>query len=260
MTYRNLLLEKKGHVRCVRMRRGEQGNTLDGATVAELAAACEEIGDDENAYVVVLAGEGEAFCRGWDASELKETAEAPDAARRERILGDSFSFLSRLSRPVIAAVKGEALSAGLELALACDVRVAGESARFGLPETSLGLLPSGGGTQRLPRVVGRAKALQMILLGEVIDAREALRCGLVSRIVADGRVDAEAQALAEKIAERGPLAVRYAKEAVLRGMEMPLEQALRFETDLTVILQTTEDRAEGVRAFLEKRGPHFKGR
>jgi enoyl-CoA hydratase/carnithine racemase len=253
MTYRNLLLEKKGHVACVRLRRVEQGCSLDGATVAELAAACAEIGDDENTYAVVLGSEGEAFCRGWDLS-------LPDATRRERVLGESFSFLSRLSRPVVAAVRGEALSAGLELALACDVRVAGEGARFGLRETSQGTLPSSGGTQRLPRVVGRAKALQMILLGEVVDATEALRCGLVSRVVPDGRVDAEAQALAEKIAERGPLAVRYAKEAVLRGMEMPLEQALRFETDLTVILQTTEDRAEGVRAFLEKREPHFKGR
>jgi enoyl-CoA hydratase/carnithine racemase len=232
---------------------------LDSATVAELAAAAEAINDDEDAYVVVLGSEGETFCRGWDASELEARA-ATDVARRERILAGSFSFLNRLSRPVIAAIKGEALSAGLELALACDVRIAGEGARFGLPETAQGLLPSGGGTQRLPRIVGRAKALQMVLLGEVIDAKEALRCGLVSRVVADDAVDNEALALAERIAARGPLAVRYAKEAVLRGMEMPLEQALRFETDLTVILQTTEDRTEGVRAFLEKREPHFKGR
>jgi len=258
MTYRNLLLEKKGHVACVRLRRVEQGHTLDGATVAELAAAAEAISDDEDAHVAVLSSEGETFCRGWDASEL-EAGAAPDVARRERILADSFSFLNRLSRPVIAAISGEALSAGLELALACDIRVAGERARFGLPEVKLGLLPNAGGTQRLPRIVGRAKALQMILLGEVIDATEALRCGLVSQVVPDGRVDDAALALAERIAARGPLAVRYAKEAVLRGTEMPLEQALRFETDLTVILQTTEDRAEGVRAFLEKREPHFKG-
>ena len=255
MTYHNLLLEKKGHVAVVRLRRVEHGHTLDGATIAELAAAVEAINDDDDAYVVVLSSEGDDFCRGWHASDLTATRPARGAR-----LAHSFSFLSNLSRPVIAAVKGEALSAGLELALACDVRICGESARFGLPETSLGLLPMAGGTQRLPRIVGRAKALQMILLGEVIDATEALRCGLVSRVVADDRVDDEALALAETIAARGPLAVRYAKEAVLRGMEMPLEQALRFETDLTVILQTTEDRAEGVRAFLEKREPHFKGR
>jgi len=259
MTYRNLLLEKKGHVAGVRLRRVEQGHMLDSATVAELAAAAEAINDDEDTYVVVLGSEGKTFCRGWDASVL-EAGAATEIARRERVLTDSFSFLNRLSRPVVAAIRGEALSAGLELALACDVRIAGEGARFGLPETALGLLPSGGGTQRLPRIVGRAKALQMVLLAAVIDAKEALRCGLVSRVVADDAVDDEALALAETIAARGPLAVRYAKEAVLRGMEMPLEQALRFETDLTVILQTTEDRTEGVRAFLEKREPHFKGR
>lgn len=259
MTYSNLLLEKKGHVAYVWMRRVEQGHTLDRATITELAEAAESINDDQEAHVVLLGSEGDTFCRGWDASDLVEQA-APDAALRERILADSFSFLNRLSRPVIAAVKGEALSAGLELALACDIRIAGESARFGLPETALGLLPAAGGTQRLPRIVGRAKALEMILLGCAIDASEALRYGLVSRVVADGRVDDEARALAERIAARGPLAVRYAKEAVLRGMEMPLEQALRFETDLTVILQTTEDRTEGVRAFLEKREPHFEGR
>ena len=253
MTYRNLLLEKKGHVAVVRLRRVERGCTLDDATVAELTAAAEAISGDDEAYVVVLGSEGEAFCRGWGPT-------APGVARRERTLAGSFSFLNRLSRPVIAAVRGEALSAGLELALACDVRICGESARFGLPETAMGTIPTAGGTQRLPRIVGRAKALEMVLLGEVIDAREALRCGLVSRVVADERVDAEALALAERIAARGPLAVRYAKEAVLRGMEMPLEQALRFETDLTVILQTTEDRAEGVRAFVEKREPNFKGR
>ena len=259
MTYRNLLLEKRGHVASVRLRRAEQGHTLDSATVAELAAAVEAINDDEDAYVIVLGSEGGTFCRGWDASELEGQAPA-GMTRRERILSGSFSFLNRVGRPVVAAIRGEALSAGLELALACDVRIAGEGARFGLPETALGLLPSGGGTQRLPRIVGRAKALQMVLLGEVIEATEALRCGLVSRVVADDAVDAEAMALAERIAARGPLAVRYAKEAILRGLEMPLDQALRFETDLTVILQTTEDRAEGVRAFLEKREPHFKGR
>ncbi len=243
MTYQNLLVEKKGHVVLLRLRR----DTLDAETVRELAAAAEEIQDDDDAYVVVLSGDGQTFCRGWDTSP-------------EGVVADSFSFLSSLSRPIIAAVRGDALSVGLELALACDVRISGEGARFGLPEASLGLIPSCGGTQRLPRVVGRAKALQMMLLGEVIDATEALRCGLVSRVVPDHGVDAEVLALAERIASRGPLAVRYAKEAILRGMEMPLEQALRFETDLTVILQTTDDRAEGVRAFLDKREPRFKGR
>jgi enoyl-CoA hydratase len=251
MTYRKLLLEKKGHVACIRLRL--DGATLDDAALAELAAAVHAVNDDDEAYAVLLSSEGDAFCCGWDLAGLSQPSARSVGSR-------SFSFLSDLSRPVVAAIKGEALSAGLELALAGDVRIAGEGARFGLPETALGLLPAGGGTQRLPRIVGRAKALEMVLLGEAIDAREALRCGLVSRVVPDDRVDTEALALAEEIAVRGPIAVRYAKEAVLRGMEMPLEQALRFETELTVILQTTEDRAEGVRAFLEKRRPRFGGR
>jgi enoyl-CoA hydratase/carnithine racemase len=250
MPYQDLLIDKKEHVVRLTLRR----ETLDAATVSELASAADEIEDDTGAYVVMLSSEGKNFCRGWDTSVLEAKV------FREEIPGDSFSFLNGLSRPVIAAVRGDVLSAGLEMALACDVRVAGESARFGFPETTLGLIPFAGGTQRLPRIVGRAKALQMVLLNEVIDAAEALRCGLVSRVVPDGSLDAEALALAERIAARGPLAVRYAKEAVLRGMEMPLDTALRFETDLTIILQTTEDRAEGVRAFLEKREPDFKGR
>jgi enoyl-CoA hydratase len=160
---------------------------------------------------------------------------------------------------VVCAINGDAIGAGLELALACDVRIAADGATLSVPEVSLGLLPLAGGTQRLPRLIGRGKALEMILTGEPIDTQEALRVGLVSAVVPRERLLAEAEAIASRIAERGPLAVRYAKEAIARGLEMPLEQALRFETDLTIILQTTEDRAEGVRAFLEKRKAEFKG-
>jgi len=260
MTYRTLLLEKKDHVAWITMRRSQDGNVLDREALEELASAATVINDDEDAYVAVLSGEGDVFCRGWDTSDLEGAPSALDWARRERILDDPFSCLNRLSRPVIAAVNGDALSAGLEIALACDVRLAAEGARFGLPETGLGLIPLGGGSQRLTRVVGRAKALELILTGEIAGAEEALRIGLVSKVVPRDELMETAAALAGRIAAQGPLAVRYAKEAVLRGMEMPLEQALRFETDLTIILQTTEDRAEGVRAFLEKRPPQFKGR
>ncbi len=161
---------------------------------------------------------------------------------------------------MVCAVQGDALSAGLELALACDVRIAAAGARFGFPETGMGVVPMGGGTQRLARLVGRGKALEMILTAEPIDAEAALAAGLVSAVVPGDRLAAEAEAVALRIAERGPIAVRYAKEAISRGLEMTLEQALRYENDLTIILQTTEDRAEGVRAFLEKRQPEFKGR
>ena len=138
--------------------------------------------------------------------------------------------------------------------------IAAESARFSVPEVSMGLLSLAGGTQRLPRLVGRGRALEMILTGERVSADEALRIGLVSAVVPRERLSEEAAAIAQRVGERGPLAVRYAKEAISHGMDMPLEQALRFETDLTILLQTTEDRAEGVKAFLEKRSPEFKGK
>ncbi|MEX0785070.1 MAG: enoyl-CoA hydratase-related protein, partial [Dehalococcoidia bacterium] len=141
----------------------------------------------------------------------------------------------------------------------CDVRLAAEGARFSLPETGSGALPMAGGTQRLARLVGRGEALRLILLGEEIDAQEALRIGLVSGVYPKEQLLGEAEALAQRMASRGPIALRYAKEAVRRGLDQPLDQALRYETDLTVILQSTEDRAEGVRAFLEKREPKFKG-
>jgi enoyl-CoA hydratase len=261
MTYQTLVLERGRPIAYLRLRRPESGNLIDGQTIHELEAACRELGDDDAVRAVILTGEGDAFCRGWDLSGLDPERESPLAwARRQGLLGDPFGCLARLPQPVIAAVNGHALSAGLELALACDVRLAAQEARFACPETAHGLIPWAGGTQRLPRIVGRGKALEMILTGEAVDAQEALRIGLVSQVVPRDRLLAEAEALAGRIAARGPIAVRYAKEAVSQGLDMTLEQALRYETDLTIILQTTQDRAEGVRAFLEKRTPKFKGR
>ena len=248
MTDESIGIAKDGPVGRLTLRR----ETIDAATLGELRAACESLASDEAVRVVVLASEGADFCPGWDESLL--AGDAPGVGV------DPFGCLAELPRPVVCAVQGRALSAGLELALACDVRVAEEGATFGLPEVGQGRIPMGGGTQRLSRLVGRGKALEMVLSGEPIDAAEALRAGLVSRLAAKGKAFEAANEVAGRIAERGPLAVRYAKEAVSRGVEMTLEQALRYETDLTVILQTTEDRAEGVRAFLEKRAPRFKGR
>jgi enoyl-CoA hydratase len=260
MAYQTLALERGRPLAYLRLRRPECGNLIDGQTVQEIESACRELSDDEAVRVVILTGEGDVFCRGWDLSGFDPERESPLAwARRQGLLGDPFGCLARLPQPVIAAVNGDALSAGLELALACDVRLAAEEARFACPETAHGVIPWAGGTQRLPRIVGRGKALEMILTGEAVDAQEALRLGLVSQVTPRGRLLTEAEALAGRIADRGPIAVRYAKEAVSRGLDMTLEQALRYETDLTIILQTTEDRAEGVRAFLEKRPPRFKG-
>jgi len=258
-----LQLEHDGPIARITLCRPDRGNLIDAAFFAELQSVCEGISDDPGVRVVVLAAEGDSFSGGWDWEALTATAEGGSvlkAARAQGMTNDPFGCLAALPKPVVCAVNGEAASAGLELALACDIRIAAENARFSLPELAMGLLPMAGGLQRLARLVGRGNALELALTGGEFDAVEALRIGLVSAVVSADRLAAEADAIAGRIAERGPIATAYAKEAVSRGIDMPLEQALRFETDLTIILQTTEDRAEGVRAFVDKRKPEFKGR
>jgi enoyl-CoA hydratase len=168
--------------------------------------------------------------------------------------------MDRCPQPIIAAIRGYALGGGLELALACDLRIAGEDAQLGLTEINLAIIPGGGGTQRLARLVGRGKALEMILTGARLSAAEALRVGLVERVVPPGDVLSSAQALARSLADKAPVALRYAKEAVVKGLELPLAEGLRLEGDLSTLLRTTEDRLEGARAFLEKRRPRWQGR
>ena len=263
MSKASLSLQKRGGIAYLTLCRPESQNAIDGVFLRQLADACEAIEADDSVRVVLLTGDGDVFSSGWDWPALAAEAEGGSllgAARARGMLDDPFGRLADLPQPVVCALNGDATGAGLELALACDVRLAAEGAHFGLPETAMGILPMGGGTQRLARLVGRGKALEMLLTGDAIDAPEALRVGLVSAVARRDRLLAEAEAIAQRIAQRGPLAVRYAKEAVSRGIDLPLEQALRYETDLTVILQTTEDRAEGVRAFLEKRKPEFKGK
>jgi enoyl-CoA hydratase/carnithine racemase len=254
MHYRTIAYEKHGAITKLTLARHDGGNRLDEAALTELGDACRRAADDAETRVVTLEALGDAFCLGWQSGmEAK-------AMLRLAEIADGFSSVAQILKPTIAVLQGDAISAGLELSLACDMRLASESAHFGLTEVADGRLPMAGGTQRLPRLIGRAKALEMVLTAESIDANEALACGLVNRVVPSERLAAEAEALARSIAERGPIAAAYAKEAVLRGLDMPLDQALRLENELTIILQTTEDRAEGVRAFLEKRQPRFHGR
>ena len=217
-----------------------------------LASSAEQIAAAADGVRAVVVSGGEDFCLGWSGEALTEAAGAS--------AGAGFDAVAAIPQPVVAALEGKAHSAGLELALACDVRIAAEGATFAMPETALGRVPQGGGTQRLPRAVGRAHALRLLLTGDEIDVQEAKRIGLVSRVVSFGEAKAAALEIANVIASRGPIATRLAKEAVHRGSEMTLEQALRYELDLTVLLQTTADRAEGVRAFAAKRSPHFIGR
>lgn len=227
----------------------------DRALLDALAAAAGEVAANEDVRVVILRADG-TFGTGWTADALSEPLGIPGVPH----LASGIEAVAAIPQPVIAAIRGQAHSVALELALACDIRVAEESATFAMPETFGGTVPLAGGTQRLPRAVGRAEALRLILLGEQIDAAEALRIGLVSRVVLSEELDSAAQVIADTVAARGPIATRLAKEAVHRGLEMPLDQALRYELDLTVLLQSTADRAEGVRAFAEKRPPRFIGR
>ena len=222
---------------------------LDATTVAALGDACARVAEDASLRVLVLGGDAAAW-GGWSAG-------AQDAAESLGLIGDPFGPLAALPQPSVAALAGEVRDAGLELALCADVRVAAADARLGLPSLLSGAFPLAGGLQRLARAVGRSRAADLAIGGEFIDAETALTWGLVSAVAANAEVDAQARAA--QIAARGPLATRLVKEALRRGAELPLAEALRMETDLTILLQTTADRAEGVRAFLEKRPPLFAG-
>jgi len=220
---------------------------VDARLLDDLDAAVAAISDDATIRAVLLTAAGAAFLRA--VAPLDGTARA----------ALPFRSLELMPQPVIAVMEGDAIGRGLELALACDMRIASDDAAFALPLDD-GAMSSLGGTQRLPRLIGSGRAAEMILLGERIDAATALSYGLVNAVTPRGDTLAHAERIAAAIASRGPIAVRYAKEAIARGLDMPLDQALRYETDLTIILQTTADRAEGVRAFLEKRPPEFEGR
>jgi enoyl-CoA hydratase/carnithine racemase len=251
MRFETLAVARSGPVAEIRLNRAARGNPIDAPFLAELAEATAAIHDDPTILAVLLTAEGACFSSGREAA-----GEGPAGAEASL----PFRCLELMAQPVIAVIEGDATGAGLELALACDLRIASEGALLALPGVALGQMPSAGATQRLPRLVGRAKAAEMILLGVPLSGAVAVAWGLVNHIAVRGEVRAVAERLAATIASRGPLAVRYAKEAMLRGLDMPLDQALRYETDLTVILQTTADRAEGVRAFVEKRPPKFEGR
>ena len=249
MRFDTITISVRAPVAELRLSRPALRNPIDCRFLDELEEAAALLHADGTVSVVLLTAEGDVF-----ASDERQAAPTPPRATLP------FRCLELMAQPVIALIEGDATGAGLELALACDIRIAAEHATFAMPALSGGAMPSGGGTQRLPRLIGRARAAEMILLGEPMSAAAALACGLVNHVVPAAGARAAAERLAQAIAAHGPLAVRYAKEAILRGLDMPLDQALRYETDLTIILQTTHDRAEGVRAFIEKRPPRFEGR
>ena len=244
----------------ITVNRPESLNALNRATVSEIARAADRAVSDPEVGVIVVTGAGEkAFVAGADITEMA-TLDPAGAQQFAHELGSSFARLEDSPKPVIAAVNGFALGGGCELALACHVRIASESARFGQPEVGLGLIPGAGGTQRLQRLVGRGRALDLILTGDVIDSAEALRIGLVERVAPAETLVAFVAGYAAKLLTKSPKAHARALDAVIAGGEMALPEALRFEASLFGLCFATDDMREGTRAFIEKRKPRFPGR
>ena len=256
----NVLYQKKNAIAYVTVNRPNVLNALNTPTWADIRTAFEDARDDSAIHGVILTGAGnKAFIAGADISELSK-ASALDAERASRFGQEVLDVIENLGKPVIAAVNGFALGGGCETAMACTLRLAVETAKFGQPEVALGLIPGGGGTQRLPRLVGKGRALQLILSGDMISAAEAYRIGLVNEIVPAADLIARAEAILTKIAANAPIAVKYALDAVNNGMEASQNEGLALEASYFGLCAGTEDKKEGTSAFLEKRAPRFRGR
>ena len=260
MAYSTILFQKTDHIARITLNRPSAGNVINLQMAQELESACEEASQDDDVRVVVISGAGHVFCAG---SELERSFRRGRKQRATREIRGPFCVspaVAAIDKPVIAAINGDALGQGLELALACDIRYAVSTARLGFPNVALGILPMDGGTQRLPRIIGKGKALELILGAEIVTAAEAEQIGLVSKVVPGSGLAAEVDTLAKSMAGKAPVAMRYIKEAVNKGLDLTLDQGLRLEADLYFLIHTTADRTEGIKAFLEKRPPDFKGR
>lgn len=259
MTFRNLLTETREGIAFVTINRPKQLNALNEETIGELDKLFSDLELDAAVKGVIVTGSGEkAFVAGADIKEL--AGETPTTGHQTTLRGQSvMRRIETSGKPVVVAINGFALGGGMELALACHIRVAAEEAKMGLPEVKLAVIPGYGGTQRLARIVGRGRALELILTGEMIDATEAHRIGLVNRVVPRAELLGAAEALMRKILANGPLAIRYAIRAVDKGLDGSLDEGLDLEASLFGILCATEDMKEGMQAFLEKRAAKFKG-
>ena len=260
MNFENILFEKKNSIAYVTVNRPKVLNTLNMATMDELRGAFHEIKNDSAIRVVIFTGSGEkAFIAGADIGELSKhnAVSAKEYTHRGQSV---LNLIENLGKPVIACINGFALGGGCEIAMACTMRLASENAKFGQPEVKLGIIPGYGGSQRLPRLVGKGIAMQLVLAGETITAQEAHRIGLVNEITAPTELIPRAEAIAQKIIANAPLAVQYAMEAVNKGMEMTLQEGLYLEAVLFGVACATEDKTEGTTAFLEKRAAAFKGK
>jgi enoyl-CoA hydratase len=257
--YQSLNYRKEGAVAVIQINRPEKKNSLNTALRHEMEAVMREVAADTKQRAVVLTGGEEIFCAGADISEIEGTASAEAAYQHAREFQILFEQLEALPQPVVAAVSGYALGGGCELALACDFRIASDTARFGLPEIKIGAFPGGGGTQRLPRLIGTAKAKEMILIGDPITAEQALAVGLVMKVTTKAKLMDEANTFAAKLASLPRLALQASKMLINRSQEMDLASGLELEARSFGAIAHTHDLAEGTKAFMEKRKPNFTG-
>jgi enoyl-CoA hydratase len=254
---KNIIVEKRGKVGIITLNRPAVKNALNTQLMQELVDALKNFEQDSDVNAVVITGSSQFFSSGAD---IREMAEKGVSETYLSGLSEYWQSVAHFKKPLIAAVNGYAYGGGLELVMACDIVVCSEDAKFAQPEIKLGIMPGAGGTQRLPRIVGKHRALEMILTGEPISAQEAYMLGLVNKVVPQDAVKDEALRIAELIAEKAPVAVRAAKEAVVKGLDMGVEEGLAFERSLFSLLFGTQDQKEGMKAFIEKRKPEFKGR
>ncbi len=260
MELNNVIVEKANSIGIISMNRPKALNALNHETLTDLKTAVKSLGEDPEVGVIIITGAGEkSFVAGADIKEMKDMT--PLEARQFMHFGQSvFNDIDNLGKPTIAAVNGFALGGGCELALSCDMILASEKAKFGLPEVSLGIHPGFGGTQRLPRLVGSARAKELIFTGDMIDANEAARIGLVNKVVPPENLMDEAKTLAQRILKNGQIAIRLVKSAINAGLNVPLDKGLAYEAETQGLAFSTEDKDEGLTAFLEKRKPNFKDR
>ena len=260
MSFDNLLVQRESGVAVLTVQRPQRLNALDASTLGEIRHAVLDFQHDDSIRSVIVTGAGDkAFVAGADINEIAR--DTPDAARQRALRGQYvFDLIEQLGKPVIAAVNGFALGGGCELAMACTLRIAADTARFGQPEINLGLIPGFAGTQRLARLVGKTRAMELILTGNPISASDALAIGLVNRVVPAADLMKVARALAAELAAKPPIALRYAMAAINNGLEMPFAEACQLEASLFGMVTTTEDMKEGTKAFLEKRKPEFRGK
>jgi len=254
--YDTILVDRSGAIAFIRFNRPDKLNAMSSKMKDEIIDALDHFQKDHSVHVVVFTGQGDkAFVAGADINEFKDrTAPEQWDLYQEPFLYDA---IDRFPKPLLAMINGYCLGGGCELILACDIRIASEKAQLGQPEINIGIIPGGGGTQRLPRLVGYGKAMQLILTGERISAQEAHRIGLVDEVVPHEQLEAKTLEIANTIAEKSPIAIRLAKEAVKAALRMPLSEGLRYEQSLFSLVFTTDDKNEGVRAFLEKRKPQW---